>query len=211
MFVMNKEEMKKFWKKFWFVVWKDDSIRGWFMSVLFIFIVVKFVFFPLLSLITGTVLPLAIVESCSMYHDGNLISNFDNWWEKHEYKYDDYEISKEGFDNYLFTGGFNKGDILFIVRANSEKLKVGDVIIFNGGRQNPIIHRIIEIKEQDGKKVFSTMGDNNNGQLNVEKEIYEEQLIGKAVFNIAPYVGWIKLIFYEGQRSAAERGFCEEN
>ena len=199
--------VKNFWDKFWFVVWKDDSLKGWIISVVFIFVVIKFLFFPLLSFATGTSLPLAIVESCSMYHEGNFLSDFDEWWEEYDSKYSEFEIDKTDFQD--FKKGFNKGDILFIVKAKPEKLEVGDVIIFDGGTNNPVIHRIIEIKEEDGGSTFSTIGDNNNGQLSFEKSISEEQLVGKAVFKLAPYVGWGKLIFYEPLRPKSERGLCD--
>ena len=205
------KDIKKFLDKFWFIVWKDDSPKGWLLSIIFIFIFIKFIFFPTLSLVTGTSLPLAIVESCSMYHDGNILSNFDKWWEKHDSKYSPYIINDLDFKDFRFTNGFNKGDILFILGANPKKLKQGDVIIFNGGSQHPIIHRIIEIREEDGERIFSTIGDNNNGQLNFEKNIKENQIVGKAVFKLAPYLGWGKLIFYEGKRSSSEKGFCKEN
>ena len=80
-------DIKKGLKKFWFIVWKDDSFKGWILSLLFIFIFIKFIFFPGLSFITGTQLPLAIVESCSMYHQGNLLSNNAEWWERQNSKY----------------------------------------------------------------------------------------------------------------------------
>ncbi len=202
-------DVKKFLNKFWFTVWKDDSLKGWVLSIIFIFVFIKFIFFPTLSLITGTALPLAIVESCSMYHDGNMLSNFDNWWETHESKYSPHIINDLDFKEFKFTNGFNKGDILFIVGANTKKLKQGDVIIFNVGNGNPIIHRIIEIKEENGERIFSTLGDNNNAQLPFETSIKESQIMGKAVFKLAPYLGWGKLIFYEGKRSSSERGFCK--
>lgn len=206
---MNK--LKKWWEKFWFIVWKDDSFKGWIISILFLFIVIKFIFFPIMSLITGTPLPLAIVESCSMYHQGNIISNYDSWWTKHETKYTDINIEKEQFENFIFKKGFNKGDILFIRGANPKKLKIGDVIIFNGGRNNPIIHRIISISENPERRIFSTIGDNNNGQLEFEKSINENQIIGKAVFKLAPYLGWVKLILFEPFKPENEKGFCKEN
>jgi len=193
------------------LLWKDDSLKGWIFSIIFLFIFIKFIFFPTLSIITGTSLPLAIVESCSMYHNGNLLSNYDNWWDRHESKYSKYEIEKQEFKDFIFKNGFNKGDILFVIRANPEKLKIGDVIIFNADKKNPVIHRIIEIKDNNGEYSFSTIGDNNNGQLSVEKNIKQEQLIGKAVFKIAPYMGWGKLIFFENQRPQNEKGFCDEN
>lgn len=208
---MKFDDIKIFLDKLWFILWKDDSLKGWIFSIVFLFIFIKFIFFPLLSLVTGTALPLAIVESCSMYHDGVFFYNYDNWWQEHELKYSSYEIEKEEFEDFVFKNGFNKGDILFIIKANPEKLEVGDVIIFDAGQQNPVIHRIIKITNQDGEYFFATIGDNNDGQLSVEKNIREEQLMGKAIFKIVPYAGWGKLIFFEGTRSVSERGFCKEN
>ena len=117
-----------------------------------------------MSLVTGTALPLAIVESCSMYHEGNILSNFNDWFQKHEIKYENIRINQTEFSDFPLRKGFNKGDILLITRANPEKIEVGDIIIFQSDLKNPIIHRIISIKEKtDGSRVFSTMGDNNNG------------------------------------------------
>lgn len=201
---------KKLWEKFWFTVWKDDSLKGWLISVIFIFVTIKFIFFPVLSLVTGTILPLAIVESCSMYHDTSANSNFDIWWEKHDSKYSGYIINNLDFQEFSLKDGFNKGDILFIIGTKTEKLKVGDIIIFNANQNNPVIHRIIEINKKDGERIFSTIGDNNNGQLNFEKSIKGDQIVGKAVLKIVPYLGWGKLIFFESMRVPSERGLCEE-
>jgi len=206
-----KFNVKKFFDKLWFILWKDDSLKGWIVSIIFLFVFIKFVFFPLLSFVTGTSLPLAIVESCSMYHEGIFFHNFNEWWEQHEAKYSVYEFTKEQFKDFVFEDGFNKGDILFIIRAKPEKLEIGDVIIFDAGQKNPVIHRIIDIRYENGKYVFSTIGDNNNGQLSIEKEIFEEQLMGKAIFKVAPYLGWGKLVFFEGSRSESEKGFCKQN
>ena len=92
--INHPNKFKEFLQKFWFIVWKDDSLRGWILSLLFIFIVIKFIFFPLLNLTTGTTLPLAIVESCSMYHEGNLFSDSDDWWLRHQDKYAEFDITK---------------------------------------------------------------------------------------------------------------------
>ncbi|RLG12228.1 signal peptidase I [Candidatus Pacearchaeota archaeon] len=206
-----KKKVKDFFKKIWFLLWKDDSIKGWIFSVIFLLLFIKLIFFPGLSLITGTKLPLAIVESCSMYHQGNLFSNFNDWWQRHFLKYSEININQSEFQKFSFKKGFNKGDILFIIGTPADKLKIGDVIVFQTNKANPIIHRIIKIKKQNNTLIFSTMGDNNNGQLNVEKEINENQIIGRAVFRIAPYLGWGKLIFFEPLRNPSERGFCREN
>jgi signal peptidase I len=186
---MNK--LKEFLRKFWFIVWKDDSPKGWIISLIFIFIVIKFIFFPLLNLVTGTALPLVVVESCSMYHSGNLLTDFDEWWESNGQKYSSFGIDKEEFQKYRLNNGFNKGDIIFSIGADIENLEPGDIIIFSANQPRPIIHRVMTINED--LLTFSTFGDNNNGQLVSEKVIQENQIIGKAILKI-PYIGWVKLL-----------------
>lgn len=205
-----KEGIKKFFDKFWFIVWKDDSMKGWFISLIFLFIVIKGIFFPTLSLLTGTQLPLVIVESCSMYHDGNLLSDFDEWFDGHDLKYFEHKVNKKMFEDFSFRKGFNKGDILFITAAKPEKLEVGDVIIFDANYRTPIIHRLIKIEQDGDEYIFSTLGDNNNGQIPFEERISSNQLIGKASLNIAPYAGWAKLILFERMKDKSQRGFCNE-
>jgi len=208
---MKKRGANNFFKNLWTVFWKDDSFKGWVISIIFLFILIKGLFFPILEITTGTELPLVIVESCSMYHKGNLISNFDNWWETHEYKYKQFQISSTEFNDFDLKKGFNKGDILFVTRAKPDKIEVGDIIIFQANYKNPIIHRVVDIQTTDQGKIFSTIGDNNQGQLSIEKNILEEQLVGMASAKIVPYFGWIKLIFFEKLRPSSERGFCHEN
>ena len=203
------KNIKEVWQKFWYLLWKDDSLKGWIFSLLFIFIFIKFIFFPTLNLITGTSLPLAIVESCSMYHQKNLLSNFNNWWQEHESQYLEIGINKEKFQKFIFKKGFNKGDILFVVGTKPSKLKIGDVIIFNTQTTlHPVIHRIIKISGPDGNRVFTTMGDNVGRVQFFEEEISETQVVGRAVLKLAPYLGWGKLIFYDWRKPETERGFC---
>lgn len=208
--VEKESKFKKFWKKFWFIVWKDDSLKGWIISIIFLFILIKLVIFPTLNLVTGTSLPLVIVESCSMYHEGNILSDFDEWWENNDMKYLSRNIQKEEFRNFTMKSGFNKGDILFVVGTKPEKIEVGDIIIFEAQYKHPIIHRVVNIQEKDGQLVFSTLGDNNEGQLQKEKEIYPNRIIGKAIAKPAPYLGWVKLIFFEHQRPESQKGFCSK-
>ncbi|MCW8966777.1 MAG: signal peptidase I [Candidatus Pacearchaeota archaeon] len=202
-------KIKKFLDRFWFLVWKDDSLKGWLLSIIFIFIVIKFIFFPSLSFITGTQLPLAIVESCSMYHDGNLLSDSEEWWQINQNKYSQFEITKEQFLDFPMKKGFNKGDILFIVGVKPENIEIGDIIIFNSGvRNTPIIHRVINITNENGEYTFSTIGDNNPSQISFEKTINENQIVGKAKLRIAPYLGWGKLVFYQ-VTTKNDDWFCE--
>ncbi len=208
---MSWEKIKQGLSKFWDIVWKDDSPKGWVISIIVLFIFIKLIFFPILNLATGTQLPLAIVESCSMYHQGDLFSNYNKWWERHEEKYSNFKITKQEFDKFKFKKGFTKGDILFITGVKPQNIKIGDIIIFNAGYSNPIIHRVISIKKEQGKYYFSTLGDNNNKQLLIEKTISEDQIIGKAQIKLIPYLGWVKLIFFEPKKNPSQRGLCSEN
>jgi len=37
----KKISLRKYWDKFWFLMWKDNSLKGWIFSILFLFIFVK--------------------------------------------------------------------------------------------------------------------------------------------------------------------------
>lgn len=200
----NKSDIKDYkeaLKKFWLWLWHSNSVWSWIVSLIFVFIVVKFMFFPLLSLILATKLPLVVVESSSMHHSGSFFGNlfglqgsFDSWWPSINSWYEEAGIEKTEAENWQLRTGFEKGDI--IVVRGSKNFELGDVIIFEANTKHPVIHRIINISEINGQKVYSTKGDNNAGQLYFEKQIPEEALIGKAVFRI-PKLGWVKLIFTE--------------
>lgn len=190
-------------KRTWGEIWKflnEDSWQSFIVTLGLAFIIIKYVFFPGLSLLTGTSLPLVIVESCSMYHHED---GFERSMSTSSV-YEDYGLSLEDTGDWDFQNGFSKGDVIFVVGANN--VEIGDVIIFNGGAQYPLIHRVIGI---DG--TYSTKGDNyrtNSLQLPAEKEISKDQIVGKALFRI-PAIGWAKLIFFEAGRDHRNRGFCK--
>ena len=125
-------------------------------------------------------------------------------------KYEALNITEQQFDRFSLHNGFGKGDILFIVVVKPQNIHVGDIIVYNAQQQAPIIHRVINITNNSGTYFFSTEGDNNNGQLSFENGINQNQIIGKASFMVAPYIGWIKLIFYQNQEPVYERGSCSE-
>lgn len=186
-----KGGLKRFWKFL-----NEDSWQSWLVSLVLAFVLIKFVFFPAMSFVTGTSLPLVVIESCSLYHN----TEFDTWWEQNGLWYENKKISEDDFREFSFKNGLNKGDIILIWGRGA--YEIGDIIVFEAGLRNPIIHRIID------DNPFSTKGDNNPGQLNVEKEILSSQIIGKAAVRI-PGLGWLKLIFFEGLRPESERGFCK--
>jgi len=188
-------------KKTWDFIWNSNSIWSWILSILLAFIIVKFVFFPLMSLALGTSMPLVVVESGSMHHQGSFIGNaiglednFKIWWENSKSWYEQRGISETEAKNWNLNTGLEKGDIVLVTRTNQPK--IGDIIIFKANQKYPIIHRIVNIKSINGKIVYSTKGDNNADQLYIEKQIPEDTIIGKAVLKI-PKLGWIKLAAVE--------------
>lgn len=196
------ESIKKFWKFL-----NEDTWQSWIVSLLLIIGFIYFIFFPGLSFITQTELPLVVVESCSMYHAGD----FDDWWFRNGNYYEQRDILKSRFATFPFLNGMNKGDIIFVWGRSDYEM--GDVIIFEqnptSSARHPIIHRIIT------EFPYGTKGDNNARQLTAENNeqridetnIPQERIMGKAVFRV-PYIGWIKLVFFELARAPQERGFC---
>ena len=190
---LSKKNCKRIWKFL-----QKDSWISFVVTLVLAVVVIKFIFFPGLSFLTGTDLPLVIVESCSMYHHED---GFGKVFESDVYG--DYGIELADTGDWIFQNGFSKGDVVFVVGAG--EIEVGDVIIFEGGSTYPLIHRVVGVGE-----TYATKGDNyksNFQQLSSEKEIVDGQVIGKALFKV-PFVGWIKLIFFEFGRDARSKGFC---
>ena len=204
----NKPKSKNVIVNFWRFL-QEDSWQSWLVSLVLLVVLIRFVFFPLLSLVTGSSLPLVVIESCSMYHE----SSFDSWWNEHSEWYEANGIEKTDFEKFPFRNGLNKGDIIFVWGYSN--YKSGDIIIFEpnlgSSALHPIIHRVV------AEGPYQTKGDHNFAQLvggdpansqNIdETNIDKEQIIGKSVFRI-PYLGWIKLVFFEPFRLSGDRGLC---
>jgi len=208
--------MANAWKKIWDFLWKSNSIWSWIVDFILIFLIVKFIVFPVVGLAMGTQLPFVIIESGSMEHKivsydagipanicgisfnktNDVSSDFEQYWGYCSPWYDQHNITKDEFESWGYVRGMNKGDIIVVKGLKDFDYKEGDIIIFSrgAGYATPIIHRIIDVNEIDGAKVFSTKGDHNPDQLDYEKEISQEQVLGKAVTRI-PKLGWIKLFF----------------
>ena len=196
------EKFKNFLKKAWHFLWEEDSLLSLLANIAVAFILIKFIVYPGLGLILGTNYPVVAVVSGSMEHDGS----FDEWWQSKAYCngictqeqwYLQDNITKETFREYLFKNGFNKGDIMVLKGIKPKNIKRGDVIVFQKqSNKEPIIHRVIRIAEIDEGSVFETKGDHNQGSGDIDKDIRESDLIGKAVFKI-PFLGWVKIVFTE--------------
>lgn len=197
---MKKEALreKSAGRKIWDFLWNSDSIWSWLVDLIILWVIIKFVLFPLAALITASALPSVIIESGSMQHQANCGNTgaeklgFDQWWGNHETTYSGYNISKSEFLNFKYYKGMNIGDIIFLNGRNKDELKPGDIIIYNAGEAKPIIHRIVQVYNQSGIVYYETYGDNNCGQFPFEKAVSQEQIIGKAAARV-PWLGLVKI------------------
>ncbi|WP_242224680.1 signal peptidase I SipW [Bacillus cereus group sp. BfR-BA-01380] len=82
---------------------------------------------------------------------------------------------------------------------DGSKYKKGDVITFKEKNNKIITHRIIDVKNINGKVAYETKGDNNNGpDLN---PVLAENVIGKYADITVPNVGY--LLNYANSKAGA--------
>ncbi len=188
---MHSRHFLSYLKKFWNFIWYDEGILSWIVNLLLAFVLVKFIIYPGLGLLLGTSYPVVAVVSGSMEHGGFA---FDDWWRLNEAYYKNLNISKTEFSTYFLLNGFNKGDLM--VLKGAKNVSRGDILVFRGDRNQPIIHRVVVARRENGTLFIQTKGDNNLGSRFDEIGIPEENFIGKAAFRV-PYLGWFKLILVE--------------
>ena len=173
-------QRESIFRKFWNWLWNSNSILSWVVSFLLAFLIVRFIFYPVIGLLLGSSIPLVVIESGSMEH----FASFDKWYEAQQEDYAKIGITEEQVQKWNFRSGLNKGDIAIIKGRDFSKIKVGDVIVFRPPEQKKaIIHRVVEVNAQQG--YIATKGDANIGQLSVERKI-------------RPFIGWIKLALVQG-------------
>lgn len=72
------------------------------------------------------------------------------------------------------------GDLIFCRKADTAALSVGDIIVFRDpegkGDVTIIVHRIVNITEEGGKRSFTTRGDANN--VDDPRQVAEEDVVG---------------------------------
>ena len=197
-------------KKIWNFLWNDDSGWSWLANIIVAFILIRFILYPLLGILLGTNFPIVAVISESMEHSthdevlcaqkfAEFHESFDNYWQVCGNWYEVQGISKEQFLTFPFKNGFDKGDVIILWRANQENIKVGDILVFQSDKPQPIIHRVVKDWEEDSVQYYQTKGDHNKASLTGgqgETRITEERIFGKGVVRI-PYLGWIKIIFVD--------------
>ncbi|MFR6513687.1 MAG: signal peptidase I [Ruminococcus sp.] len=82
---------------------------------------------------------------------------------------------------------FCKGDLIFIKKCDTSKLKEGDIITFHTIIDNQYAlntHRIQKIDEVNGIRSYTTIGDNNNGVAD-QHVISDGDIVGKYVGHIS--------------------------
>ena len=179
-------------KEIWDFIW-SNTILSWVATLALSFLIANFVFYPVAGFVLQTNQPIVVVISGSMEHNGK---NHDEWWSLKEQEYKKHGIDKETFYEFSFRVGLNKGDLIVLRGKQPSEISVGDVIVFDAGSwlNEPTIHRVVAKTEtNESEYVFSTKGDNNNNQLDFEKQIKEEEILGVAFFKI-PLLGYIKVI-----------------
>lgn len=194
-------------RRIWKFLWNDDSLWSWLANIVVAFLVIRYILYPLLGIILGTPFPLVAVVSESMEHGlyskqicGLTLSKFQesllNYWEKCGEWYEQHDISKLQFQEFPLRDGFNKGDVIILWRPGT--IKIGDVLVFEGDKPQPIIHRTVAILEEKGKIFYQTKGDHNSDSINGlgETKISHDRVYGKGVIRI-PYLGWIKILFVD--------------
>ena len=202
--------MKKNWlKKFWDFVWNDDSLLSWIVSVALTLFLIYFVIYPAASFALDSDYPIVAIISTSMEHSLNKNSDgyfmcgvlfqrhfrpdFDRWWSICGDWYENVNIFQSDFENFRFKNGLYKGDVII---SSGKNPVIGDIIIFNANSNIPVIHRVVDIFEEDGERFFITKGDNNpdvNSAIGEDK-ISEEDVLGIAKFRI-PYLGYLRIFF----------------
>ena len=204
--------VKHYWKKFWKFFWYDDSTLSWLVNIVIAFISIKYLIYPLLGLVLGTSYPIVAVISESMQHNlhnemicgqqfDEFKESFDHYWTTCGQWYEQRNITKEQFQQFKFKDGFNKGDVIILWRAHPNNIHLGDILIFQSNKPQPIIHRVISLTEDNNSNstIYQTKGDHNSNSITGmygETSITQERILGQGLVRI-PYLGWVKIIFVE--------------
>lgn len=82
---------------------------------------------------------------------------------------------------------FESGDLIFIKKCDTSKLKEGDIITFHTIIDNQYAlntHRIQKIDEANGVRSYTTIGDNNNGVAD-QHVISDGDIVGKYIGHVS--------------------------
>jgi signal peptidase I len=171
-------------QKIWHFLWNEESVISYVVFIAVAFIVLKFLVFPAVLMVTGYS-DIAAVVSESMYHGGSQINySFNDWLE-----FNGYNMSK--VSEWPFQDGLNVGDVILVKKVPAEQIKTGDIVLFYAP-QGQIIHRVIKTRQVDNSTFYTTKGDANVASLTVEKDIPYNEIKGKLIAKV-PYLGYPKV------------------
>lgn len=95
----------------------------------------------------------------------------------------------------------NIGDVAIIKKCGPNDVEVGDIIEYKMP-DFTVVHRIVEIKQENGRYYFATKGDSNDSRD--KNLVTEDRLIGKCLFKIR-YLGY-PAIWITGVKTQNELG-----
>ena len=122
----------------------------------------------------------------------NSMKHQDESWREY-FEERDYDTSQ-----FPIQGGFERGDMLIVQGVGSvTEITVGEVIVFDTGQPTPLVHRVVDIRNENGEIRLTTKGDANRGILSMEESIKPEQIMCKVIF-VIPKIGYLSLWFQGG-------------
>lgn len=207
------KSIKDFARRLWKFLWEEESVASWIANIVLAYVLIKFLLYPGLGWALGTPYPIVAVVSGSMEHD----AHFEEWWNSPAVCfgslctqgdwYREQGISREEFWGYPYREGFDTGDIMILYGTSPKDIKRGDILVFQHLRPEPIIHRVVNIAENNNEIVFQTKGDHNQDSSTFDMGIHESMVVGRAVFRI-PYLGYVKIGALRGVCTFKEFDFC---
>lgn len=178
-------KVKEVIKKVWNFLWKEESLASYIAFTIVVFLLLRFVAFPIFLFVTGYS-DVAAVVSSSMEHNALTNYTFYRWLE-----FNGFNISE--VRNWPYLDGLKVGDVVVVKKVPPEEIHVGDIILFYT-EKGQIIHRVVYVRRSGNNYYYTTKGDANPIIMSVEKDIPYEEVKGKLVKKI-PYIGWPKVIF----------------
>jgi signal peptidase I len=87
---------------------------------------------------------------------------------------------------------YNPGDVVIVAKTSAANVRLNDVVEYRNPDLNiNVVHRVIKIEDNAGKKTYITKGDANNAPD--ADPVPPENVVGKVVAGI-PKVGWVAAI-----------------
>jgi len=77
------------------------------------------------------------------------------------------------------------GSLIFTQSAQS--YEVGDIVTRKIEEQMTVTHRIVDVEDRDGERIFETQGDANDAPDG--EDVRQDEIVGKVLFHI-PYLGY---------------------